>query len=238
MTTTMSDVIAAQADEIISLRAEIRQLQAERDRAQARCLELAGRASALQGEVERLREDYVRACQTVAEMHAAAVGEVTEPIRGVVEDVEDVRLRAEKAEATVERVRLDRDQWRAAATGRERLEAEVEHWKVRAEANAEIDRRAGMLAGVEREHDEWKAQVEHVVTQGNAEVERLTRENQRLGRWVSDARRETRAVKRRVRARHIHQPPIHGYYDKTGFCRHCHTDWPCDTIRDLDEERP
>lgn len=48
----------------------------------------------------RLREaarevdaDYNRACQTVALMHAAAVGEVRGPTRGVVEDVEDLRAR-------------------------------------------------------------------------------------------------------------------------------------------------
>ena len=51
-----------------------------------------------------------------------------------------------------------------------------------------------------------------------------------------EQRNEARAGVERVRARHVHQPPIHGYYDKTGFCRHCHTDWPCDTIRDLDGE--
>jgi len=50
-------------------------------------------------EAERFRGEHQEACHLVAQMHAAAVGEVTGPNRGVVEDVEDLRLRAEKAEA-------------------------------------------------------------------------------------------------------------------------------------------
>jgi hypothetical protein len=34
--------------------------------------------------------DYERACQTIARMHAAAVGEITGPRSGVIEDVQDV----------------------------------------------------------------------------------------------------------------------------------------------------
>lgn len=40
---------------------------------------------------EELRADYEGACRTIAEMHAAAVGEVRGPVRGVVEDVADLR---------------------------------------------------------------------------------------------------------------------------------------------------
>jgi hypothetical protein len=42
-------------------------------------------------ELERAKEDYGRAAKLVADMHAAAVGEVRGPIRGVVEDVADLR---------------------------------------------------------------------------------------------------------------------------------------------------
>ncbi|MEH0428811.1 hypothetical protein QBB34_21250 [Streptomyces stelliscabiei] len=42
------------------------------------------------------KESYLKACVTIAAMHKAAVGEVRGPNRGVVEDVEDVRLRAER----------------------------------------------------------------------------------------------------------------------------------------------
>lgn len=44
-----------------------------------------------QSEIIRLRVDYERACKTVAEMHAVAVGEIRGPIVGVVEDVANVR---------------------------------------------------------------------------------------------------------------------------------------------------
>lgn len=46
----------------------------------------------LRFEVQQLKDDNGRACETIALMHAAAVGEVTGPRRGVVEDVEDLRL--------------------------------------------------------------------------------------------------------------------------------------------------
>ncbi|WP_371795999.1 hypothetical protein [Streptomyces sp. NBC_01718] len=42
------------------------------------------------------KEAHERACRTIAEMHAAAVGEVRGPTRGVVEDVAAVRARAER----------------------------------------------------------------------------------------------------------------------------------------------
>ena len=45
----------------------------------------------LEGDVARYKDDYEKACETIAQMHAAAVGEITGPNRGVVEDVEDMR---------------------------------------------------------------------------------------------------------------------------------------------------
>lgn len=42
-------------------------------------------------ELSCLREAYERACQTIAAMHAAAVGEVRAPRRGAVQDVLDAR---------------------------------------------------------------------------------------------------------------------------------------------------
>ncbi|MFD5002187.1 hypothetical protein ACFWMV_04695 [Streptomyces mutabilis] len=60
----------------------------------------------LADDAERFKRDYLRACKTIADMHAAATGyDDSGPERGVVEDVEDVRLRAERAEAAIERVR-------------------------------------------------------------------------------------------------------------------------------------
>ncbi|MGW5509924.1 hypothetical protein ACWEV9_19435 [Streptomyces albogriseolus] len=50
-------------------------------------------------DAEQHKRDYLNACETIAAMHAAATGRTGEgPVRGVVEDVEDVRLRAETAE--------------------------------------------------------------------------------------------------------------------------------------------
>ena len=66
----------------------------------------------LRAENARLKDDYQNACKTVAEMHAAAVGQIVGPNRGVVEDVADLRAerddwkaRAEAAEAELARVR-------------------------------------------------------------------------------------------------------------------------------------
>jgi len=61
----------------------------------------------------RFKEEHQAACHLVAQMHAAAVGEVAGPNRGVVEDVEDLRLRAEwkaraeKAEAALKAGRVE-----------------------------------------------------------------------------------------------------------------------------------
>lgn len=52
----------------------------------------------LQETADNLKHDYMRACQTLAHMHAAAVGEVRGPDRGVVEDVADLRARCLAAE--------------------------------------------------------------------------------------------------------------------------------------------
>ena len=66
----------------------------------------------MRAENARLKDDYQNACKTVAEMHAAAVGQIVGPNRGVVEDVADLRAerddwkaRAEAAEAEIARVR-------------------------------------------------------------------------------------------------------------------------------------
>jgi len=43
-------------------------------------------------EIERLRDDYTRACKLVADMHMAAMGGVIGPVLGVIEDVEALRI--------------------------------------------------------------------------------------------------------------------------------------------------
>ncbi|MFF7146063.1 hypothetical protein ACFZB5_33520 [Streptomyces nodosus] len=56
-------------------------------------------AEQAQADAERYKADYLSACGTIAEMHAAATGRTgMGPDRGVVEDVADVRERAEQAD--------------------------------------------------------------------------------------------------------------------------------------------
>src|SRR5690606_40106122 len=57
--------------------------------------EQAQRAEEAEAEAERFKADYLKACQTIAAMHEAATGRTGEgPVRGVVEDVADMRARA------------------------------------------------------------------------------------------------------------------------------------------------
>lgn len=54
----------------------------------------------LEHDAERFKQDHLGACQTIAEMHAAATGRRgLAPIRGVVEDMADVRTAMLRAEA-------------------------------------------------------------------------------------------------------------------------------------------
>lgn len=56
-------------------------------------------------DLDEMRGAYERACQTIAAMHEAAVGEVRGPVRGVVEDVADVRGAAQRARERCQAVR-------------------------------------------------------------------------------------------------------------------------------------
>jgi hypothetical protein len=62
----------------------------------------------LYAERDEHRQNYLNACKTIAAMHTAAVGDVRGPERGVVKDVEDVRLRAEHAEQERDRAYRER----------------------------------------------------------------------------------------------------------------------------------
>lgn len=57
-------------------------------------------------EVERLKADYEGACKMIADMHSAAMGEVTGPRRGVVEDVADLRAEVEKLRDVLREIRM------------------------------------------------------------------------------------------------------------------------------------
>ncbi|MBQ0827674.1 hypothetical protein [Streptomyces tagetis] len=70
----------------------------------------------LQQDAERYKADYLSACATIAAMHEAATGRTgLGPIRGVVEDVADMRVRAEQAESAIARTRRIAKEWRARA---------------------------------------------------------------------------------------------------------------------------
>lgn len=58
-------------------------------------------------ELKQAKESYDRACQTIAKMHEAAMGEVRGPNRGVVEDVQD--LKSALDEALFKKVQMESD---------------------------------------------------------------------------------------------------------------------------------
>lgn len=69
--------------------------------------ELLRRAAGEAGhDAERYKADHLAACKTIAEMHAAATGRTgMGPIRGVVEDIADMRTHADDAEAELSKIR-------------------------------------------------------------------------------------------------------------------------------------
>lgn len=103
-------------DTITSNQLDALQLRAARmEHAVAEHAKLSVQLEDAERERDEHKQNYLGACTTIAAMHAAAVGRNDEgPIRGVVEDVEDVRLRAEQAEAEVKRLSLMVDEY---ATG-------------------------------------------------------------------------------------------------------------------------
>lgn len=68
--------------------------------------EQRARAERAEVEASEFKDSYLNACATIAAMHAAAVGRGDRgPVRGVVEDVADVRAALLQAEAAIERAR-------------------------------------------------------------------------------------------------------------------------------------
>lgn len=88
-----------------------------------------------QQDADRFRADHLAACRTIADMHEAATGRTgMGPIRGVVEDVADMRARAEQAEAgDASAVRLA--QSTAAAWQKRAEEAERDRDRAREQRN-------------------------------------------------------------------------------------------------------
>lgn len=67
--------------------------------------ELETALAAAQAKVEMLLGEYAEACKLVADMHAAAVGEVRGTIRGVVADVADMKADRDRLAREVEHTR-------------------------------------------------------------------------------------------------------------------------------------
>lgn len=89
-----------------------------------------------EAERDEARADYADTAMLVAQMHAAALGEIRGPLRGVVEDVEDVRLRVERAEAALDRVRA--------------LLREMDDFYMQEEQHTSLVNVSGVLDNVER----------------------------------------------------------------------------------------
>lgn len=102
----------------------------------------------LEQELSEVKGSYDRACQTIAQMHAAAVGEVRGPDRGVVEDVEDVRHRLAAAE----------EAWEFAQEGQRKAIQEAAHLQ------GQIDQLATfIIEKVEGEPSESQGAVETII---------------------------------------------------------------------------
>jgi DNA-binding FrmR family transcriptional regulator len=125
------------ADDVVKAAAELRRLHGEIDALKRRlgqhdaCNGVMGKSGyvpeciSLRAEVERLREDRDNACKLVVQMHHAATGYAQGPMRGVVEDIADLKTARDRLGTEVERLREDaeRYQWL-----RECARATSEHW--------------------------------------------------------------------------------------------------------------
>ena len=87
------------------LERELAEATAEVEELATKYFDMEAACSDHMAEVERLKEQYESAAESVARMHEAAVGEIRGPIISVIDDIKAVRERAEKAEAEVERLR-------------------------------------------------------------------------------------------------------------------------------------
>jgi chromosome segregation ATPase len=124
------EVELAEADELRrTVQGQQTAIQAAHDRT------AAAEAAIVEAEAERLKADCLSACGTIADMHAAAVGEVRGPLLGVVEDVASVRhaFEAQRARADTlnrlcreQRQRAEQAEQRAADAERRHVEALAE----------------------------------------------------------------------------------------------------------------
>jgi len=68
----------------------------------------------LEAEVERWKVEHGIACKLVADMHEAAIGYVGGPIRGVLEDVADLRIERDEYQAAADKLAAENKELREA----------------------------------------------------------------------------------------------------------------------------
>lgn len=153
-------------------------------------------------ERDEMRRNYERACQTIAAMHEAATGRTGEgPARGVVEDVADVRARAEEAEGKLskseglghkllqraERAEEQNDGLRARNTRATRRIEETEQRTINLQDEHEAHRKALADAlGPQKYHLNWDqliaetARLEAACSEWMADVSKANAERDQL----------------------------------------------------------
>lgn len=97
------DLLEWAEKDVRAMRSEIERLKTVpmRYRRMAFNAQLQDENAQLSQQLAEYKGSYENACNLVARMHAAAVGEVTGPRRGVVEDVEDLRQQLTERDAEV-----------------------------------------------------------------------------------------------------------------------------------------
>ncbi|MFI8200049.1 hypothetical protein ACIF6K_26595 [Streptomyces sp. NPDC085942] len=147
----------------------IRQAMTDRDHAEqgdASAVHLANSAAReWQQDAERFKADHLAACKTIAEMHEAATGRTgMGPIRGVVEDVADVRTRAEQAEAGMTEIAKAYDRHRRSLAAIFARPAETPFEEITEDAAKTLTRVGARLAAAEEARAEAKRVANRATT--------------------------------------------------------------------------
>ncbi|MET9942896.1 hypothetical protein, partial [Streptomyces halstedii] len=109
------------------------------------------RAETAKEDAEIHRANHQAACRTIAEIHEAATGRTgMGPIRGVVEDVADVRARAEQVEANMKEIAKAYDRHRRALAAIFALRADAPFEEITEYAARTLNRTGGRLAAAEQ----------------------------------------------------------------------------------------
>ncbi|WP_326698026.1 hypothetical protein OG909_12150 [Streptomyces sp. NBC_01754] len=182
-----------------ALTAEIRHAERTEQRAEEaerRADGLSKLLATAEQDAERYQDDYLAAARTIADMHEAATGRTgMGPVRGVVEDVADMRAHAEQGDALA--VRLA--QRTAAAWQRRAKEAQADRDMM------EDSRDSAIQAREQAQQDAKQAKEREAMANERAERHRATREQwvglaNTAAKKASDRARTAEATIDRVRA--------------------------------------